>query len=195
MLPAILAALLAFAFVASRFRAAAPAGAGEVQPALPAEPPPAIGVYLPPVATWTPGAGQVSPSELLPIIMAEADGWHDPRDVLATIAVESSFRPNAYRFERHLGEASWGLMQTLESTARDMGYSGPAEGLYDPAESIRYGMRYMRWLWDFLTTRLGAEPSYAQWIGAYNAGPGNVLRGRVPYGYVLKWERARAAIA
>ncbi|MCA3247278.1 MAG: transglycosylase SLT domain-containing protein, partial [Azospirillum sp.] len=118
-------------------------------------------------------------NDLLAIINANnADGWHDPRDVLATIAVESSFNPAAYRFEPHLGEASYGLMQILWSTARQMerGLTDPSQ-LYDPETNIRIGMLYQRWTFDFLRRRLGRDPSQAEWLSAYNAGVGNVLKG------------------
>lgn len=141
---------------------------------------------------------KLDPNEALAIINrvnAEMGGWHDPRDVLATIAVESSFNTNAYRAEPQLGDASYGLMQVLSRTARDMGYSGAADGLFDPETNIRVGMAYMRWTWEFLERKLGRTPSEAEWFSAYNGGVGNVAKGWTSLAYVTKIERARAGIA
>ncbi len=68
----------------------------------------------------------------------------DPFLVKAVVAAESSFDPRAYRAEPQINDASWGLMQTLYATARDMGYQGAPEGLFDPATSIEYGTRYLK---------------------------------------------------
>ncbi len=148
-----------------------------------------------PAPEWQAPAGRISPAACLALIAGINDGWHDPRDVLAFVAVESSFNPRAYRFEPHLGEASYGLMQTLESTARDLGFTGPAEALFDPATSLTFGMRYLRWSWDLLRQRLGRDPDTTEWVAAYNAGVGGVLRGNLVPSYVAKWTRARASIA
>ncbi|MHB2264307.1 lytic transglycosylase domain-containing protein [Aliihoeflea sp. PC F10.4] len=56
----------------------------------------------------------------------------------AVIQVESNFRPNV---TGRAGEV--GLMQIKPATARMMGYSGSAKGLYDPEVNIRYGMKYL----------------------------------------------------
>jgi len=122
----------------------------------------------------------------------EFGGIFNPADVMAVIEIESSFQPNAQRFEAHLNDASIGLMQTLYSTAVDRGYQGGPAGLFDPETSIRFGMRQLKWSFDFLATRLGREPTQEEWIGSYNAGVGNVLKGNIPSGYVTKWRRARA---
>ena len=36
-----------------------------------------------------------------------------------------------------------GLMQIKLGTARDMGYTGSAKGLYDPATNVQFGMKYL----------------------------------------------------
>ncbi len=56
----------------------------------------------------------------------------------AVIRVESNYRSNA---RGSAGEI--GLMQIKPATARMMGYSGSAKGLYDPDTNIRYGMKYL----------------------------------------------------
>jgi len=124
----------------------------------------------------------------------EFGGWFDPADVLAVIEIESNFDARAYRAEPRLNDASRGLMQVLLSTARDRGFDGPPEGLFDPETNIRAGMAQLRWIWDYLADRLGEVPSDAQWIGAYNAGVGNVMKGYLPLSYVTRWSRARARL-
>lgn len=126
---------------------------------------------------------------------SEFGGWFDPRDVLAVVQIESGFKPYAARYEPHLGEASLGLMQVLPSTARDRGYVGSPFGLFDTVTSLRIGMAHLRWTYDFLAARLGTAPSVDQWIGAYNAGVGNVLnRGYWSANYVAKWRQARGSL-
>lgn len=56
----------------------------------------------------------------------------------AVVRVESNFRPDA---RGRAGEI--GLMQIKPATARMMGYSGSAKGLYDPNVNIQYGMKYL----------------------------------------------------
>lgn len=56
----------------------------------------------------------------------------------AVIRVESNYRSNA---RGSAGEI--GLMQIKPATARMMGYSGSAKGLYDPDTNIRFGMMYL----------------------------------------------------
>lgn len=116
-------------------------------------------------------------------------GWFDPADVMAVIQIESSFNPTAQRPEPQIRDASYGLMQVLYATALDRGYTGAPEGLYDPAVNIALGMAQLKWIWDFLSAR-GAS-SEDQWIGAYNAGVGNALKGYLPIAYVQRWKIAR----
>jgi len=56
----------------------------------------------------------------------------------AVVRVESAYRANARG-----GAGEIGLMQLKLSTARMMGYSGSAKGLYNPETNIRYGMKYL----------------------------------------------------
>ncbi len=56
----------------------------------------------------------------------------------AVISVESNYRPGA---RGSAGEI--GLMQIKPATARMMGYSGSAKGLFDPDTNIRYGIKYL----------------------------------------------------
>ncbi|WP_132956213.1 transglycosylase SLT domain-containing protein [Rhizobium sp. BK251] len=56
----------------------------------------------------------------------------------AVVQVESRFNPNARGSHGEIG-----LMQIKPATARMMGYSGKAKGLYDPETNIKYGMKYL----------------------------------------------------
>lgn len=85
--------------------------------------------------------------------------------IYAVIMAESNGDPNAIRQEAT--DASRGLMQVLYSTAKAMGYIGPAEGLFDPETSIYLGTKYL--------SRLAAYPNIEgnieKMIAGYNAGP------------------------
>lgn len=128
-------------------------------------------------------------------IINSNSGPFDPGDIAAIIQIESGFNPTAYRYEAHLNEASYGLMQMLESTARDMGLSGPPEQLYDPQTSIRLGVKYLVWIRDYLARKLGRQPTMQEILSGYNAGVGNVLKGYIPTQYIAKWQNARANYA
>jgi soluble lytic murein transglycosylase-like protein len=56
----------------------------------------------------------------------------------AVIRIESNYRP---KIRGRAGEI--GLMQVKLQTARGMGYTGSAKGLYNPSTNIRYGMAYL----------------------------------------------------
>lgn len=115
-------------------------------------------------------------------------------DVLAVIEIESARDPQAFRAEPQINDASRGLLQVLLSTARDRGYGGPPDGLFDPLTSIRVGMAHLIWTYDYLLYRLNRVPQTGEWIGAYNAGVGNVIGGYIPQGYVQKWAAARERV-
>lgn len=119
--------------------------------------------------------------EIVERVNGELGGWHDPREVMALIQTESDFNARAVS-----SAGAYGLMQLLPTTAADMGYSGRPEGLFDPETNIRLGMRYLIWIWNFLTARLGREPTYSEWLSAYNGGVGNVLKGWRNSSYVDK---------
>lgn len=88
----------------------------------------------------------------------------DPYFVKAVVAAESNFEPRAYRAEPRIHDASYGLMQTLFATAKDMGYTGQPEGLYDAATSLEFGTKYLAYQ---LRRYSGKLPHAA---AAYNAG-------------------------
>lgn len=56
----------------------------------------------------------------------------------AVVRHESNYQPNV---RGRAGEI--GLMQIKLGTARGLGYSGSAQGLYDPATNVQFGMKYL----------------------------------------------------
>lgn len=99
--------------------------------------------------------------------------------MLASVAmVESSGDPRAYRYERHLGEASTGLTQVLTSTAqwlaKDLGYNAygvPDEkDLYDPDIALYFGAAYLTWLSNYQ----GKKQTEEFVIRGFNGGPNGI---------------------
>lgn len=88
-----------------------------------------------------------------------------PELVAAVVEAESDFRP---RLVSHRN--AQGLMQIVPETAEVLG----AGNLFDPAENIAAGTRYLRYL-------LNRFPDQRLALAAYNAGEGNVEKfGGVP---------------
>ena len=159
-------------------------------PALPEIAPTIEPIPLPPAAPRP--LGRLRPEDIASIY---DPAWGVPLDdVLAYCQIESSFNPRAYRWEAHLGEASYGLMQVLESTARDRGLMGGPSDLYQPEIGLAIGCAHVIWTRDFLASR-GAPSDPLSVALAYNAGVGNALRGRVVRAYGDKWLAARARYA
>jgi soluble lytic murein transglycosylase-like protein len=112
-------------------------------------------------------------NEFDPIVFQYAASYGVPPWVVkATIAKESSFDPSAYRGEPKIGDASRGLMQVLEKTARGLGYKGATGndttktgGLYEPTLSIQLGTKLL----GQLRARYPLEPWDAIYA-AYNSG-------------------------
>jgi soluble lytic murein transglycosylase-like protein len=77
----------------------------------------------------------------------------------AVVEIESNFNP---KMRGSAGEI--GLMQVKPATARMMGYTGSAKGLYDPDTNIRIGMKYLA-----MAQQLGGGPT-CNTILKYNAG-------------------------
>lgn len=90
--------------------------------------------------------------------------------VQAIIAVESQFRPDAYRNEPQINDGSVGLMQILLRTAQAVGYhgergtGGQQTGLFSPATNIEYGTAYLAQQYHL------AKEDAAAAASAYNGG-------------------------
>ena len=83
--------------------------------------------------------------------------WRPPIDALITkyaslygipeallhrvVRRESTYNPRAFN------RGHYGLMQIKYSTAKSMGYEGPAEGLFDAETNIKYAGKYLRGAW------------------------------------------------
>jgi soluble lytic murein transglycosylase-like protein len=96
----------------------------------------------------------------------------------AVIKIESNYRANA---RGSAGEV--GLMQIKPATARMLGYSGSAKGLYDPETNIKYGMKYLAMAQD-----LGGGTTCGT-ILKYNAGHAAKRMNPVSRAYCAKVKR------
>jgi hypothetical protein len=104
----------------------------------------------------------------------------DPHLVLAVMATESGFDPNAKSPKN-----AWGLMQLIPETAERFN----VKNILDPIENIRGGMAYLRWLLSYFR----GDVTLA--LAAYNAGEGAVDKhnGVPPYAETLAYvQRIRA---
>ena len=142
-----------------------------------------------------PNVAPISQPEIVALVQeinkTQFAGWFNPADVLAIIEIESAFAPNTYRAEPQIGDASRGLMQLLYSSAKDRGYQGAADGLFEPATNIALGMAHLKWSFNYLQNAKGRPPSVQEWISSYNAGVGYVARGGVRLAYFNRWIAAR----
>ena len=93
----------------------------------------------------------------------------------AVIKIESNYRPNMVG-----GAGEIGLMQIKPATARMMGYTGSAKGLFDPDTNIKYGMKYLAMARD-----LGGGTTCGT-ILKYNAGHGATRMNPVSAAYCSK---------
>jgi hypothetical protein len=99
-------------------------------------------------------------SKFVNMVLAEAKVFKlDPRLVLAVMATESGFDPNAKSPKNALG-----LMQLIPDTAARFN----VKDILDPVENIRGGMAYLRWLLAYYR----GDVTLA--LAAYNAGEGAV---------------------
>ncbi|MBP0439210.1 lytic transglycosylase domain-containing protein [Tianweitania sediminis] len=96
----------------------------------------------------------------------------------AVISVESNYRADA---RGSAGEI--GLMQIKPATARMLGYTGSAKGLYDPDTNIKWGMKYLAKAHD-----LGGGSTCGT-ILKYNAGHGAKRMNPISAAYCAKVKR------
>ncbi len=96
---------------------------------------------------------------------AASETYDVPFTWLKAIAgAESDWRPDAYRYEAGINDASYGLMQILYRTAYALGYRGDPSGLYDPQTNINLGAKLIQ----ENIQRFGS--SFEKVYSAYNSG-------------------------
>lgn len=148
--------------------AAKPAAAVAQSPATPTPPPPVVmsGATAEPqlVAASVGTSGNPVYDEL--VMKAAARHGVDPNLVFAVMRQESGFNPRARSYK-----GASGLMQLMPATARRFGVSN----IYDPAENIEGGVRYLRFLLDMFNGDVELA------LAGYNAGEGAVIR----HGYTI----------
>jgi hypothetical protein len=114
-----------------------------------------------------------NPKEYEPIINSCAREFGvDTNLVKAVIQAESGYNPNAVS-----PKGAAGLMQLMPATARDLKVTNS----FDPADNIRGGVRYLRFLLDTCKGDVGLA------LAAYNAGLANVSK----YGGIPPYEETR----
>lgn len=118
------------------------------------------------------------------IVSRYATSYGVPVDLAhAVISVESNYRANA---RGSAGEI--GLMQIKPSTARMMGYSGSAQGLFNPETNIKFGMKYLG-----MAHKLGGGATCGT-ILRYNAGHAAKRMNPVSSAYCMKVQRLLAGV-
>jgi soluble lytic murein transglycosylase-like protein len=125
-------------------------------------------------ATAKPGRGRLDG-----IIAKYANAYGVPVKLAhAVVRIESNYRVNARGAAGEIG-----LMQIKPATARMMGYSGSAKGLYDPDTNIKYGMRYLG-----MAHGLGGK-TVCGTILKYNAGHAAKRMNKISAAYCSKVQR------
>lgn len=142
----------------------------ETDPSVAAAPPPAMRGARPPVSLWAtlPLPPQAPPAIVNYVKLIAPEYQLAPALVLAVMATESNFDPLAESPKK-----AQGLMQLLPDTALRF----KATRLRDPAQNIRAGMAYLRWLLAYF------EGDVMLALAGYNAGERAVDRylGVPPY--------------
>ncbi|MDR6430572.1 soluble lytic murein transglycosylase-like protein [Brucella pseudogrignonensis] len=109
-----------------------------------------------------PKSAQVSGKAYSQIINRYASTYGVPSSLAhAVVRHESNFQPNVRGAAGEIG-----LMQIKLSTARGLGYTGSAKGLYEPSTNIQFGMKYLA-----MAQKLGGGSTCGT-ILKYNAGHG-----------------------
>lgn len=111
----------------------------------------------------------IAPRKIMDLVQKMAPQYQvEPQLALAIIAAESNFNPQALSPKN-----AQGLMQLIPETSERFNVKNP----YDPAQNIRGGLSYLRWLLAYF------EGDVALVAAAYNAGEGRVeqYRGVPPY--------------
>jgi hypothetical protein len=134
-----------------------------------ARPPPGRPVAVLPMRPAPPPPPPQAPPQIVNFVTLVAPEYQlEPHVVLAVIAQESNFDPTALSPKN-----AQGLMQLIPDTARRFGVRNAS----DPAQNIRGGMAYLRWLLAYF------EGDLALALAGYNAGEKAVdrYRGVPPY--------------
>jgi soluble lytic murein transglycosylase-like protein len=99
-------------------------------------------------------------------ITAASQRYQVPEEwIRAVIETESSWNPNAYRYEAKIKDASYGLMQVLGKTAVGLGFTGDVyNDLYDPETNINLGTE------DLAQLRHSYGNDFQRVYSAYNSG-------------------------
>ena len=140
-------------------------GATAEVPACLRPPPPAQAVAGPPGVNYQ----LTAPRKIVELVLKMAPQYQvEPQLALAIIAAESNFNTHALSPKN-----AQGLMQLIPETSERFNVKNP----YDPAQNIRGGLTYLRWLLAYF------EGDVALVAAAYNAGEGKVerYRGVPPY--------------
>ncbi|MFN6935912.1 MAG: transglycosylase SLT domain-containing protein [Tsuneonella sp.] len=100
----------------------------------------------PPGEPPAPNAGRkpdtVGPTRLNALIEKYSRLHEIPVDLVHRVVHrESRYNPAAY------SKGNYGLMQIRYNTAKAMGYSGPADGLFDAETNIKYAVKYLKGAW------------------------------------------------
>jgi soluble lytic murein transglycosylase-like protein len=148
--------------------AAKPAAVAQ-PPATPTPPPPVImsgaaAAEPQPVAASGGTTGNAVYDEM--VMKAAQRHGVDPNLIFALMRQESGFNPRARSYK-----GASGLMQLMPATARRFGVTN----IYDPAQNIEGGVRYLRFLLDMFNGDVELA------LAGYNAGEGAVIR----YGYTV----------
>lgn len=93
----------------------------------------------------------------------------------ALVSAESNFDPKAYRYEKHLKDASYGLCQILYRTAVGIGFKGKDVDLFKPEINLEYGAKYLYRVMSIWKKEEGVE-KIKFGLGSYNAGIGSILK-------------------
>ncbi|MFE8034935.1 lytic transglycosylase domain-containing protein [Thiohalocapsa marina] len=126
------------------------------------------GAHAPPMADIAPlAAREIGHADIVSLVRYLAPQYRLPPElVLAVIAAESNFNPDA-----HSPKDARGLMQLIPETAARFGVSNP----WNPIDNLRGGMAYLRWLLDHFNGDLELA------LAGYNAGENAVIRhGGIP---------------
>lgn len=142
-------------------------------------PPPSAAPLCPEEEDDQPDAAvRAAPEAIRGLVVDQADRHGlDPELILAVISAESGFRPRAVS-----PRMAAGLMQLMPDTARRFG----VRDVFDAAENVAGGTRYLAWLLD----HFGGDLSLA--LAGYNAGEGAVKKygGIPPYAETIRYVRS-----